>query len=306
FKAFDPTVSRMVAIKVLTEGGKEILTRFKNEATVAGNLRHENIVTVYEYGEHEDRPFLAMELLEGEDLQQIIHSKRQLTVLEKCQIMFQVAEGLHCAHRNGVIHRDVKPANIMVLPDGRAKIMDFGVARIVRDAQATRLTREGYILGTLLYMAPEQFNSATVDVLCDIFAYGVIFYELITGRHPFAASDAHVLMFKISFDEPPPLENSNPDLPESLQRIITRLLHKDRELRYQSLKEVQFDIGPILIDLRQRQAVELLGQARELHDSGELEKAQLMVQEILNLDPADKAARALWDNLQQQLRARTV
>src|SRR5262245_37554075 len=123
YKAFDPTVSRLVAIKVLTEGGKDILTRFRNEATVAGNLRHENIVTVYEYGEHEGQPFLAMEFLEGEELAYIISAKKPLTLLQKCQIMFQVAEGLNCAHRNGVVHRDVKPANIMVLADGRIKIM---------------------------------------------------------------------------------------------------------------------------------------------------------------------------------------
>src|SRR6476659_3626759 len=132
---------------------------------LAGNLHHENIVTVYEYGEHEEKPFLAMEFLEGEDLQQIINSKRPLSLMQKCQIMFQAAEGLHCAHRNGIIHRDVKPANIMVLPDGGTKIMDFGIARILRDAHATRLTREGYMLGTLLYMAPEQFNNATADAL---------------------------------------------------------------------------------------------------------------------------------------------
>src|SRR5581483_11888884 len=109
FKAFDPTVSRLVAVKILTEGGKDILTRFQNEATVAGNLRHENIVTVYEYGEHEGKPFLAMEFLEGEDLHRVLKSKRPLSLLQKCRIMSQVADGLHCAHRHGIIHRDVKP-----------------------------------------------------------------------------------------------------------------------------------------------------------------------------------------------------
>src|SRR5579863_5467302 len=117
YRAFDASVGRQVAIKVLTAAGKDVSARFRNEAQVAGNLRHENIVTVYEYGEHEGQPFLAMEYLEGEDLQHILASGRQLSLLEKCNIMSQVAEGLYCAHRNGVVHRDIKPANIMVLPD---------------------------------------------------------------------------------------------------------------------------------------------------------------------------------------------
>ena len=189
FKAFDPTVSRLVAIKVLTAGGQDVLTRFRNEATVAGNLRHENIVTVYEYGEYEDKPFLAMEFLDGEDLHHAIATKRPLSLLQKCQIMSQVAEGLYCAHSNGVVHRDVKPSNVMVLGDGRVKIMDFGIARVIRDSEATRLTQEGYMLGTLLYMAPEQMAGNETDALCDTFAYGVIYYELLTGRYPIRASD---------------------------------------------------------------------------------------------------------------------
>src|ERR1039457_2214657 len=112
YRAWDPTVHRSVAIKILTEGGKDLLTRFRKEATVAGNLRHNNIVTVYEFGEYEGLPFLVMEYLEGYDLQRILSTGRQLTLIEKISIMSQVAEGLHCAHSNGVVHRDIKPANI--------------------------------------------------------------------------------------------------------------------------------------------------------------------------------------------------
>src|SRR5581483_379992 len=306
FKAFDPTVSRLVAVKILTEGGKDILTRFRNEATVAGNLRHENIVTVYEYGEHEGKPFLAMEFLEGEDLQQILTSRRTLTLLQKCQIMWQVAEGLSCAHRNGVVHRDVKPANIMVLADGSIKIMDFGIARVLRDAGGTRLTKEGHMIGTLLYMAPEQLNGSEADVLCDIFAYGAIYYELLAGRHPFAAADARALMYKISFEDPAPLLSVKPDLPEGLQNVIGRLLNKVRELRYQNLREVQLDVSPILMGLRHNHAAALTGKAQQLYDTGQFESAQSLVLEILSLDPGDRVARALWENLQQQIRLRSV
>ncbi len=264
YRAYDPTVGRQVAIKILTQVSRDVLTRFRNEAQVAGNLRHENIVTVYEYGTHEEAPFIAMEYLEGEDLHHIITSKKPLTLLEKCNIMSQVAEGLDCAHKSGVIHRDIKPANIMVLRDGRVKIMDFGIARLMRDGDATRLTQQGYLIGTLHYMAPEQLSGADFDVLCDIFAYGVIFYELVTGRHPFEASDARSMMYKMAFDEPRPIREFVPEVPDALQRVITRTIQRDRELRYQTLKEVQFDTDPIRIELQRERAGTLLAQAQQL------------------------------------------
>src|SRR6516225_2073153 len=154
YRAHDPTVNRPVAIKVLTGEGKELISRFRMEASAAGNLRHKNIVTIYEFGEHKGRPFIAMELLEGEDLSQVIARQESLTLLEKIRIMSQAAEGLHCAHSNGVLHRDVKPANIKLLADGTVKILDFGIARVTRDRDATRLTQKGDLLGTILYMAP--------------------------------------------------------------------------------------------------------------------------------------------------------
>jgi len=306
FCAFDPTVGRLVAIKVLTEAGKDVLSRFRNEAFVAGNLRHENIVTVYEYGEFEGNPFLVMEYLEGEDLHEIIASHKPLSLLQKCNIMSQVAEGLYCAHRNGVVHRDVKPANIMVLGDGRVKIMDFGIARLAGDRNVTRLTQEGFVIGTLLYMAPEQLSGGEVDALCDIFAFGVLFYELLTGRHPFQASDARALMYKTSFEDPPPLRDWVPDCSEALQRAISRLLHKDRQLRYQNLKELQLDIEPVCIELQQQQAATLLKQAQELYARKQLESVQPLVLEVLDLDPSNRLARSLWEDLQKQLQLRTL
>lgn len=290
--AFDPTVGRLVAIKVLTEeGGKDVLHRFRNEAIVAGNLHHENIVTVYEFGEHEGNPFLVMEYLEGEDLHQIIASHKPLTLLQKCSIMSQVAEGLACAHRHGVIHRDVKPANIMVLADGTVKIMDFGIARLTANRDATRLTSQGSVIGTLLYMAPEQFAGAETDALCDIFAYGVLFHELLTGKHPFEGADARTLMYKISFEDPPPIRASVSDCPDVLQNVVFRLLQKDRELRYQSFKEVQRDIEPIRLEFQQQRAAKLLTQAEEQFARKQLEPAQALVLEVLDLDPSNRLAR---------------
>ena len=306
YRAFDPTVNRSVAIKVLTQASKDTLTRFRNEAMVAGNLRHENLVTVYEYGTHENLPFIAMEYLEGEDLHHIISSRKPLSLLEKCNIMSQVAEGLYCAHKNGVVHRDVKPANIMVLRDGTVKIMDFGIARLMNDRDATRLTQQGYLIGTLLYMAPEQLAGADFDSLCDIFAYGVIFYELITGKHPFEAPDARSMMYRLTFEDPRPLKEFAPDVPEALQQIVSKIVQRDRELRYQSLKEVLFDIQPLVLDQRRERASTLLAQAQELIEKKQLEPAQTVLQESLGLDPGNQAARALREQLLKQLRQRSL
>src|SRR5580700_6391050 len=221
YRAFDPTVGRPVALKILmTEGNKDLLTRFRNEATSAGNLRHRNIVTIYDFGEFSGRPYLVMELLEGEDLTQTISTGKQLTLLQKMNIMDQVADGLDCAHSNGVVHRDVKPANIRLLPDGTVKIMDFGVARMSRDQQATRLTQQGDLIGTILYVSPEQFGGADADALCDIFAYGVTYYEFLANKHPFGSSDPRSVMFKITMEDPPPLRDLLPECPEFLEQIL--------------------------------------------------------------------------------------
>jgi len=306
YRAYDPTVGRPVALKVLSDVSNDMLTRFRNEAKVAGNLRHNSIVTVYEYGTHDGAPFLAMEYLEGEDLHHVISSRRPLSLLDKCNIMSQVADGLLYAHNNGVIHRDMKPANIMVLRDGAVKIMDFGIARLTRTPDATRLTQEGYLIGTLRYMAPEQLASADFDARSDIFAYGVIFYELLAGRHPFEAPDAQSLMYKLSFEEPAPIGMAAPEVPDPLQQVILKTLRKDRERRYQSLSEIKFDTEPIRIELQKARASELLLQARSLLEEESLEPAQKVVQEALALEPANTTARQLREKIQQNLQKRIL
>jgi serine/threonine-protein kinase len=307
FRAFDPTVGRLVAIKVLmSEAGKDLVTRFRTEATAAGNLRHENIVTIYEFGDEKGVAFIAMEYLEGEDLQQVLASGKPLTLLEKISIMTQAAAGLDCAHRNGVVHRDVKPANIRLLPDGRIKIMDFGIARLVRDAGVARLTRRGHLLGTLLYMAPEQLMGSDTDALSDIFAYGVTFYELLTGRHPFQADDPRSVFYKITSEDPELIHDLAPDCPEMLDQVIRRALHKDRELRYQTLRDLRVDIEPVLIALRKERAASLATDAHRLADDRSFEQALALLNEAIDLDSANNAARQLRNSVQTELRRRLV
>src|SRR5215471_3135830 len=308
YRAYDPTVGRLVAIKVLTASGDQnLLTRFKNEAAAAGNLRHKNIITIYDFGDHEGLPYIVMEFLEGEDLQQIISQKKPLTLLQKVSIMLQVADGLHCAHRSGVVHRDVKPGNIRLLSDGTVKIMDFGIARLVTGGGGgARITRQGHVIGTLMYMAPEQVRGAEVDFLCDIFSFGITYYELLTGKHPFQGSDPRTVFYRITTEDPEPVRNVVPECPEALEAILNRALHKGRELRYQSLREVQLDTEPLLIELRQERATSLLSEANRLYGSGDLDGAQAVLNEAFDLDPGNRDARKLRETIQDKLLRRVI
>jgi eukaryotic-like serine/threonine-protein kinase len=301
YRAWDPTVGRMVAIKTLTAGGDpELLQRFRNEAAAAGKLRHRNIIIIHDFGEQDGEPYIVMELLDGEDLQRVMQNQRPLTLLQRMQIMEQVAEGLDHAHRNGVVHRDVKPANMMVLPDGSVKIMDFGIA-LVTQVAGSRLTKTGTIPGTLKYMAPEQFRGATNDPLSDIFAFGVTYYELLSGIHPFDGPTQPAIMYNILSGQPRPLSEILPGCPDGLSEVVMRCLHKDREARYTTLDDLQFDLKPILAELKHEHARGLTAEAERLVQAKQYETAQALIRESLELNPADRAARRLRERIQQEM-----
>jgi serine/threonine protein kinase len=306
YKAFDSTVSRPVAIKLLTDVETDTVARFRTEAAAAGNLHHRNIVTVYEYGEEAGSPFLVMEYLEGQDLQQIMTTGQPaLTLLDKVLIMQQAAEGLLAAHRNGVVHRDVKPSNIRVLPDGTVKVMDFGIARLTQ-ASEQRHTLQGYVIGTIRYLSPEQIEGHDADALSDIFAWGQIFYELISGKHPFAGRDIHAVMYRIVSVEPPPLSEAAPDCPEALAAIVSRALAKDRDLRYQNFQDLLFDLQPLVFDLQRQSAEVHLATARTLLETGRIVEAEALARKVLELDPSNRECRSLLQQLQKPLRQMSV
>ena len=202
YRAFDPNVNRYVAIKVLASSSDpDLLARFQDESKTVGRLEHENIVKVYDFDLQDGMPYLVMELLDGETLETIIKTQkaagRPLRLLDQVEIMFQVAKGLQYAHSENVVHRDIKPGNIMVLPNGTVKVMDFGIARVM-NKDGTRRTRQGDVAGTILYMAPEQFDGRDADKRTDIFAYADVYYELLTGEHPFFGKDFAAVMYRIT------------------------------------------------------------------------------------------------------------
>lgn len=306
YRAWDPVVNRSVAIKVLTvQGDEDLLTRFRNEAAAAGNLHHRNIVTIHDFGEHNGVPYMVMQLLEGNTLQEAVSRHMPFSLIQKMNIMGQVAEGLYHAHLHGVVHRDVKPPNIMILPDESVQIMDFGIARLT--ASTSRQTRTGFVIGTVLYMAPEQFlPNKIIDHRADIWSYGTIYYEFLTGRHPFAASEETSVLYQIAHVDPPPLSSVAPECPPALEDVLVRLLQKDPDFRYQNLKEVQYDVQPILVDLKREHAQELVAEVRQLTGDGRLEEAQAAAQKILELDPSNREAQSLLQQVRQRLQRRLI
>ncbi|MBI4010906.1 MAG: serine/threonine protein kinase, partial [Candidatus Rokubacteria bacterium] len=241
YKAHDPVLDRMVAVKVMTEGaevGTEARERFLREAQSAARLNHPNIITVYELGEDRGQVFIVMELLEGEPLSRLIARVPPPSLRQKLAIMVQICEGLGFAHRRGVIHRDVKPANIFILQNGQVKILDFGIARL----SSSELTRTGLLMGTPNYMSPEQARGRRTDARSDIFSTGVVFYELLSGRKPFLGEDYFETMEKVRSEDPRPLAELVAGLPLPLVRAVERSLAKDPAVRYQTLEDLRVEL----------------------------------------------------------------
>jgi len=245
FLGHDPTLERDVAIKIMNGTSafdQQMRERFEREAKAVGHLHHPNIVTVHDLGyAREDLPFIAMELLEGSDLDELIDQKR-LPFSRKLEILVQVCRGLTHAHQNGVVHRDIKPANIFVTTDGIAKIMDFGVARWTQSSQ----TQSGLVVGTAGYMAPEQISGRRIDGRADVFSVGVVLYEALTTEQLFPGDSLEAIFFATLSKRPPIL--SLPDGTElpALQKILHRALAQHPEKRYPSAEELGDALGTFL------------------------------------------------------------
>jgi serine/threonine protein kinase len=246
YRARDPFLDRPVALKTISPAlleGKDTLRRFEREARAAARLQHPNIVTIFEVGEAEGRRYIAMEMVEGMDLAEAMVPADRFTLEQKVRMMVDVCRGLDFAHKLGVVHRDVKPSNIrvtrdQVTGDNVVKILDFGIVRVLGDASDPNLTQAGVVLGTPSYLSPELLQGAKVDHYADMWAVGVILYEMLAGRRPFEAPTVMSLIHKIVGEPLPPLDVEALHLPQALGAAATRALEKDREKRFRDLGEM--------------------------------------------------------------------
>jgi len=242
YKALDPNIGRTVALKTMrldVHGleSDEMLRRFKNEARAAGVMSHPNIVTIYDAGEAEGLFYIAMEFIEGTTLSARLAERRTLAVEEVVHLSRQICAGLDYAHARGVIHRDVKPANVMLTADGGLKIMDFGIAKA-----GGGMTSAGQVLGTPNYMSPEQVKGKPLDGRSDLFSFGVMLYEMVTGEKPFTGQNVTTIIYKIVHEQPIPPRELDVTIHPGLSAIITRVLAKSPDERYQSGAELVRDL----------------------------------------------------------------
>ena len=257
YKGEDPKIHRTVAIKTVRisdfddELVDEMKDRFFREAESAGLLTHPHIVTIYDAGDEHDLAYIAMEFLEGEDLESVVKRGKPLPMVQVFTITAQVADALGYAHEKGVVHRDIKPANIMRLEStGAVKVTDFGIARITSSSK----TKTGVVLGTPSYMSPEQVAGKKVDGRSDIFSLGVVLYEMLTGRKPFRGDDMTSLMYQIAREPHPSPRSINPRIPPVVEKIIDKALEKDVERRYQKAGQMADHLKKVAARMMEIQA----------------------------------------------------
>jgi eukaryotic-like serine/threonine-protein kinase len=301
YRARDPIINRLVALKTITTGLAEfpdLLQRFYQEAQSAGGLQHPNIVTIFDLGDEQGVPYIAMELLEGESLDQLIGRRTPLPVPLKLTYAMQACRAFDYAHKRGIIHRDIKPDNVMLTKDGTVKVVDFGIARVLE----TSKTQTGMLLGTFAYMSPEQYHGEHADARSDIWSFGVLLYELMAYQRPFKGQTPASLMHSICQQEPPSLRDLAPECPATLENVIQRILRKSAEERYQSMEELLLDLDPICRSLQSESVASLVVHARELSEQGDFSQSRDLLRQALQIDSSNTQARNLLDKVNAELR----
>ena len=243
FKAWEESLQRFVAIKMLGDqltDDENLVARFLREARSVADLNHPNIVQVFAVDTHEGRPYFAMEFVEGESLSELIRTSNKIDPKRALTLVKEVASGLSAAHDKGVVHRDIKPDNIMLTKHGGVKVVDFGVARV--EDPNTKLTATGMAVGTPNYISPEVCLGLDVDQRSDLFSMGIVFYEMLTGETPFNADSPLEMMTNVVKAEVPDISGLNPDIDAGLRKILYHMLEKKPDYRYQDFHQVLKDI----------------------------------------------------------------
>jgi len=329
FRGHDPHIGRAVAIKLLRISDEDLHDRFLREAQSAGSLKHPNIVTIYDFGEHDGAPYIVMEYVEGTTLAEHIKQNIPLGIGRKLELLAELAAGLEYAHNKGVVHRDVKPANVMVDRDGILRILDFGIARV----SDSGLTQTGMIMGTPNYMSPEQVEGKASDRRSDIFAAGLVMYELLSYQQAFPGDTMHQVMNAIVRQAPVPLRTLVPDLDPALETIVNRAIEKDPARRYQTMAAMGTHIarlrsklepgtpafdetlvigGPsaplpprtdrhVLEQRRAERIQTLLRTAAQALDGGRFVEALDACEQVVLISPEDLEAAALMDRARHAL-----
>lgn len=302
YRGEDERLGRLVALKTMNAdvaSDPNLVKRFYREAQAAAKLTHPNIVTIYEIDESNGIPFIAMEFLEGDNLQKLIANRHDLPLLKKLQIIIDSCKGLEHAHQAGIVHRDVKPANIVVLKNGQVKIVDFGIARL----GASAMTQTGVVLGTIMYMSPEQVQGQPVDQRSDIFSLGVVLYELLSYHTPFPGEDVPSILFKILNEPPEPITQFIPQCPAQLEQIIHRALAKDREQRYQTNEDFGFDLQRVADGLKRETEEVYLDQGKRSLQAGDFTVAKESLQKVLEIDSSNEVAKALLAEVRDRVQS---
>jgi eukaryotic-like serine/threonine-protein kinase len=300
YKARDPFIGRLVALKTINSNlvdRPDLLERFYQEAQSAGKLQHPNIVTVFELGQEKDTPFIAMEYLDGDSLEKTIVKQSELPLALKVGYVVRICQALEYAHKNRVVHRDIKPGNIMVNSEGVVKVVDFGIARLVDFSR----THTNMMIGTPAYMAPELFRKKKADERTDIWAVGVTFYELLCYQRPFTG-DGYDIIRTIMEDEFPSLSSIVPECAAEIEPIIQRMLRKQSADRYQGMEDVLLDLEPVWNRLRMGAAVTLAERAKELYELGDLPTAYDTLRRARQIDNSNAQAKSLLEKITSEIR----
>jgi len=301
YKARDPLIDRLVALKTITGGPSaqtNLLDRFYQEARSAGALQHPNIVTIYELGHEKNTPFIAMEYLEGESLDRIIEQHPVLPLSVKLGYIVRVCDALAYAHQHNVVHRDVKPANIMVTKEGVVKVVDFGIARLTDMS----MTQPNMMIGSRAYMSPQLYKGERADARSDIWAVGVSLYELLAFKRPFTGDSEAELMFHIIYEKPEDLLSLSPECTEELAPIVNKMLEKKSEDRYQSMEDLLHAIEPIWKAAQQATVTGLLADCQQLVVAKDLQRAQALLRKALHIDVGNSQAKSMLEKVSVELR----